>query len=195
MSLRSVRRPLLALLLSLMALLLAACAGQRARAPAVALPPLHLAPAALGQTLALQQRLVFSYGERRSTMDALLEADADEVRLAVQALGQTGVTLRWDGHTLQQQRAPWLPPQVRAERVLDDLQFALWPAAAVRAALPPGWTLVEEGDQRRLEQAGRPWLLLIRHDAAHQTLRNLAEGYALEIESAPMDATMDASGQ
>ena len=170
-------------------LLLAACAGARVRPPAIALPPLQLAPAALGQTLALQQRLVFSYGSHHSTMEALLEADASEVRLAVQALGQTGVTLRWDGHTLEQQRAPWLPPQVRGERVLDDLQFALWPAAAVRAALPPDWTLVEQGDERRLEHAGRAWLVLQTQDATHQRLRNLAEGYALDIESAPLDPT------
>jgi uncharacterized protein YbdZ (MbtH family) len=168
-------------------LLLAACAGARVRPPAIALPPLQLAPAALGKTLALQQRLVFSYGTHRSTMDALLEADANEVRLAVQALGQTGVTLRWDGHTLEQQRAPWLPPQVRGERVLDDLQFALWPAAAVRAALPADWTLVEQGDERRLEHQGRAWLVLQRRDDTHQNLRNLAEGYALDIESAPLD--------
>lgn len=170
-------------------LLLAACAGPRVRAPAIALPPLQLPPAALAQPLALQQRLVFRYGNHRSTLDALLEADADEVRLAVQALGQTGVTLRWDGRTLQQQRAPWLPPQVRAERVLDDLQFALWPAAAVRAALPAGWTLVEQDATRQLEHDGRAWLVLERHDASHQTLRNLAEGYALDIESAPLESS------
>lgn len=168
-------------------LLLAACAGARVRTPAIALPPLQLAPASLGKTLALQQRLVFSYGTHRSTMDALLEADAHEVRLAVQALGQTGVTLRWDGHRLEQQRAPWLPAQVRGERVLDDLQFALWPTDAVRAALPADWTVVEQGDERRLEHQGRAWLVLQRRDDTHQNLRNLAEGYALDIESAPLD--------
>lgn len=168
-------------------LLLAACAGLGMPRPAIELPPLRLAPAALGRSLALQQRLVFSYGEHRSTLDALLEADPDEVRLAVQALGQTGVTLRWDGHVLEQHRATWLPPQVRAERVLDDLQFALWPADAVRAALPAGWTVVEREGERRLEHEGRAWLVLERRDPQHQRLRNLAEGYALEIESAPLD--------
>lgn len=182
------QRLIVRILLLACALLLAACAGPRVRAPAIALPPLQLSPASLGQPLALQQRLVFSYGSHRSTLDALLEADASEVRLAVQALGQTGVTLRWDGHTLQQQRAPWLPPQVRGERVLDDLQFALWPADAVRAALPAGWALVEQGATRQLEHDGTPWLVLERHDASHQTLRNLAEGYALDIESAPLES-------
>jgi uncharacterized protein YbdZ (MbtH family) len=184
-----VRRLIVHALLLAGVLLLAACAGARVRAPAIALPPLQLSPASLGQSLALQQRLVFSYGSHRSTLDALLEADADEVRLAVQALGQTGVTLRWDGHALEQQRAPWLPPQVRGERVLDDLQFALWPADAVRAALPAGWTLVEGDTTRQLEHDGTPWLVLERHDAAHQTLRNLAEGYALDIESAPLESS------
>ncbi len=76
---------------------------------------------------------------------------------------------------------------MRGERVLDDLQFALWPAAAVRAALPADWTLVEQGDQRRLEHQGRAWLVLQRRDDTHQNLRNLAEGYALDIESASLD--------
>lgn len=168
-------------------LLMAGCASMRAPRPAIELPVLHLAPAALGRSLALQQRLVFSHGEHRSTLDALLETDEHEVRLAVQALGQTGVTLRWDGRVLEQHRAPWLPPQVRAERVLDDLQFALWPVAAVRAVLPAGWQVVEQGSERRLEHAGRAWLVLVQGDDGHQRLRNLAEGYALDIQSAPLD--------
>jgi hypothetical protein len=117
----------------------------------------------------------------------LLEADGSEVRLAVQAMGQTGVRMVWDGATLQQTRAPWLPPQVRGERVLDDLQFALWPVAAIRAALPAGWTLVETGGQRRLEQAGKAWLLLEPLPDGRVRLRNLVEGYELVIESLDME--------
>ncbi len=171
----------------LLCLLLAACASTRTPAPLVQLPTLRLPPSALPQPLQLQQRLQFRFGSHERELDALLEADGSEVRLAVQAMGQTGVRMVWDGATLQQTRAPWLPPQVRGERVLDDLQFALWPVAAIRAALPAGWTLVETGGQRRLEQDGKAWLLLEPLADGRVRLRNLAEGYELVIESLDME--------
>lgn len=163
------------------ALLLAACAP--APRPAVQLPPLRLSPAALGQPVSLQQQLHFQFGQQQRDLDALLEVDGEEVRLLVQAMGQSGVRLFWDGKTLRQQRAPWLPSTLRGERVLDDLQFALWPAAAIRAALPAGWQLNDDGQQRVLLQNGQPWLRLQRLESGRLQLENLAEGYRLEIDS------------
>lgn len=170
-----------------MALLLAACAGLPARQAPPALPRLHLAPAALGRPLAAQQHLLFSFGRQQRALQALLEVDADEVRLAVEALGQSGVRLRWDGRQLQERRAAWLPPQVRAERVLDDLQFALWPEAAIVAALPPGWQLLADARQRRLLHQGQVWLQ-VDYAAAAMHLDNQAEGYRLQIHSHELEA-------
>ncbi|MEG2804471.1 DUF3261 domain-containing protein [Stenotrophomonas sp.] len=175
------------LILILMLGLLASCASTRMPAPKVQLPALRLAPSALPEPLQLQQRLQFRFGSHERELDALLEADHDQVRLAVQAMGQTGVRMTWDGTTLEQTRAPWLPPQVRGERVLDDLQFALWPADAIRAALPPGWHLVDHGDTRRLEQGDTAWLMLDTDPDGRMRLRNLAEGYELMIESLDME--------
>jgi hypothetical protein len=169
-------------------LLLAACAVPKQDAPPrVELPALRLAPAALEQNIALEQRLVFERGQQRREFDTLLEIDASQVRLLVQAMGQSAVRLVWDGQHLQQRRAPWLPPQVRGERVLRDLQFALWPLAAVRAALPPGWQVAQEGLERRLlDTQGRVWLIVRSEgDWGNLRLRNLAEGYTLEVRSAP----------
>jgi hypothetical protein len=101
-------------------------------------------------------------------------------------MGQTGVRLQWDGQQLTQQRAPWLPPQVRAERVLDDLQFALWPTAAIAAALPADWQVSDDGQQRSLSRDGTVWLQLQRLDDGSVQLDNRAEGYALRIESIDM---------
>lgn len=168
-------------------LLLAACAsrGPMAR-PQVELPPLRLSPASLGKPLSLQQRLHFVFGAQQRDLDTLLEADPGEVRLLVQAMGQSGVRLGWDGKELQEQRAPWLPPAVRGERVLDDLQFALWPTEAIRAALPSGWTLQEHDGERSLQHDGQTWLRASGNaENGNATLENLAEGYRLEIESAP----------
>lgn len=155
--------------------------------PRVALPPLQLAPSALGGTLALQQRLLFSFGPERREMDALLEADANTVRLAVQAMARTGVTLVWDGNALQQTRADWLPAALRGERVLDDLQFVHWPEAAIRAALPAGWTLAVDthdgAPRRRLQRGGDTWLEA-RYPAPDTIeLDNRAEGYHLRVLS------------
>ena len=165
-----------------MAMLLGACA-HRAPTPSIALPSLQLAPAALGHELSVQQRLHFQFGRQQRDLDALLEVDAQEVRLAVQAMGQTGVRLQWDGHRLQEQRAAWLPPAVRSARVLDDLQFSLWPTDAVRAALPADWQLQDDGVTRRLSRDGHDWLVLTRVSPQRLQLDNRAEGYQLEIES------------
>ena len=101
-------------------------------------------------------------------------------------MGQTGVRLSWDGRALTQQRAPWLPPSVRAERVLDDLQFALWPADAIRAALPPAWTLHEQGHTRELLRGSEVWLSVETDEDGRMRLHNRAEGYRLEIVSMDM---------
>lgn len=170
------------LIVLLLCVLLAACATRPAR-PAVELPALRLAPSALGHELAVQQRLVFRFGTHLREVDALLEVDASEVRLAVQAMGRTGVSLQWDGKHLAEQRAPWLPAAVRGERVLDDVQFSLWPADAVRAVLPAGWELHEAGDVRELRRDGRAWLVRERTSATTLQVRNRADGYDLTIES------------
>lgn len=166
-----------------MLLALAACAHSPPRA-AVALPTLRLSPASLGGSLSLQQRLHFEFGAQQRDMDALLEADAVEVRLLVQAMGQSGVRLRWDGTRLEERRAPWLPAFVRGERVLDDLQFALWPGQAIREALDGDWSLEDDGRTRSLVHGGRAWLRATRLGPSGIRLENLAEGYRLDITTA-----------
>lgn len=168
--------------LLLMGLVLAACAT-RVPPSAVTLPALRLAPASLGHELAAQQHLVFRFGAHVRELDALLEVDAGEVRLAVQAMGRTGVRLQWDGKDLVEQRAAWLPSAVRGERVLDDVQFSLWPSDAIRAALPAGWELAERDGTRELRKDGRTWLQREQVDATTVRVRNEADGYELTIES------------
>ncbi len=182
------------LLCALMPLWLLACAhAPPASTKAVSapeLPRLRMTPAALGQSVSLQQRLEFRIGGQSRVLDGLLEVDAEAVRLVVQALGQPGVRLVWDGERLEQRRAPWLPSAVRGERVLDDLQFALWPAEAIRQVLPPGWSLRDDGRVRELEAGGHAWLVLERLDDRRLQLHNRAEGYSLLFTSAhPLPST------
>ena len=74
--------------------------------------------------------------------------------MGVVAMGQVAARLDWDGVTLTENRAPWWPQAVSGSRILSDLQLTLWPVAAIQAALPAGWRLVEAGDVRTLT-AGR----------------------------------------
>ncbi|MCX7564287.1 DUF3261 domain-containing protein [Xanthomonadaceae bacterium XH05] len=164
----------------LIALAVAGCA-QVVR-PHVALPVLQLAPSTLGYELAEQQRLVFHFGGERREMVALLEVDSTDVRLAVEVLGQTGVRLHWDGETLEERRASWLPPQVKSARVLDDIQFVLWPLDAIRSVLPTDWHVESGKNERRLVRKGAIWLAA-RYDGATVTLENVADGYRLEVQS------------
>lgn len=169
--------------LSVAAVLLAGCASHSAHAPFSELPALRLSPASLGHELALQQRLQVVVAGKSQTLDALLEVDAQELRLAVQALGQSALTLRWDGKTLQQQRADWLPPTLTGERVLFDLQLVYWPTAAIRATLPVGWSLLEANGQRHLLHSGTEIASVNYPADDHAVLQQLHDNYQLDITS------------
>ena len=164
--------------------LLAACASTPA-APrdAGAVPMLRLAPSALGKSLALQQRLEFRHGERRDTVDALVEADADAVRLVIHAQGQVALRLDWDGVTLQQTRADWLPAALSGERVLDDLQLVFWPAASIAAALPAPWRIEERDGERRIFDGDVPVVSITWSSPSQASLQQHRQGYQLAIHS------------
>jgi len=168
-------------------LLLTACASV-APPPRVLLPMLRLPPAALGRTLSLVQRLSVSRLDAPEAaaqgVDVLLEADAQGLRLAGFAFNQRVLTLAWDGQDVAVQRHAMLPAEVDTDRMLRDLSLVFWPAGAVRAALPPGWSLSEEASSRSLRWQGEA-LLTIAYTGgiALVELINQAEGYALRIES------------
>jgi hypothetical protein len=148
---------------------------------------LRLPPAAFGQPISLQQHLRVERDGRIDELDAALEVDAAELNLVGLALGQRVLTLHYDGRTLQSWRHPMLPAQVRSEDVLEDLQLTLWPADAIRRALPAGWHIEEDGLTRTLLKDGTP-VTVIRYDAEPRwsgkvELANLRYGYRLTIQS------------
>ncbi|MCV2350884.1 DUF3261 domain-containing protein [Paucibacter sp. Y2R2-4] len=174
-----------------LALLLAACAT-RPTAPS-RLPKLHLAPAELGRSLSLVQRLsVYRLDTPEAapqTVDVQLEADAGGLRLAGFALGQRILMLQWDGLQLRVQRHLMLPAEVDTDRMLRDLCLVFWPLEALRAHLPTGWTLEADAGQRLLLQEGRTVIRVgietLGSDGEKIELLNLVEGYRLLIESKP----------
>lgn len=161
-----------------------------ATTPKPAPPPefaLRLPPAALGAELALAQRISVVRAAERQGFDALLEADATEVRVAAVALGRRVASLRWDGAALEADVAAQVPPAITAQRILTDVQLAWWPAAAVRAGLPPGYTLDDTADTRAVLRGGTP-VVTLRYEGQppawrRVTLEHLERGYTLEIDS------------
>lgn len=164
---------------------LAGCARPRLPVPAEPFA-LRLSPASLGRELALQQRMTLTVASRSQQMDLALEADAQSVRLVVLAFGQTLARLEWDGRELKESRAPGWPPLVTGARVLGDVQLVHWPADAIRAALPPGWSLQADAAQRVLA-AGTTTMARVRYPAPGTAeLDQLAGHYRLRLESVPL---------
>ncbi|MCP3161478.1 DUF3261 domain-containing protein [Myxococcus qinghaiensis] len=177
-------------IVALLGLIACATPPPRRVAPEVALPMLSLAPAAFGASVSLAQRLSFAHdadpGGPRS-LEALVEIDAAALQLAGFALGQRVFTMQWDGAKLDEQRDARVPEQFQSRTVLRDIQYVYWPAASVRAALPPDWTLEDAPGLRVLRHAGKDWLT-VRYGgeprwAGRAELVNLAEHYRLTIES------------
>ena len=167
----------------LMSLVLAGLAGCATPPAAPTRPLLRLPPAALGRNLALQQQLLVHAGGQSRRIEVLLEADDQSVRLVLVNLGQTMARLDWDGRELVQTSVPGWPRAVSGEHVLSDLQLALWPAEAIRAALPSDWTL-ELRDGQRILRRGDQIAATVDYPApTHIDLVDRQQGYRIEIES------------
>jgi hypothetical protein len=173
------------------ALLCAACASF-VESPRIADGPipelsLRLPPALLGRELALNQRLRIDAGGGTVVIDALLEADARSVRLALLAFERLLARLEWDGTTLTEQLAPGYPAKVSAESVLSDLTLTLWPGEAVSEALSEGWSLDTTATSRELRWRGQPALRVRYHGTYRWVIEHLPHGYRLEVDSVPIE--------
>ncbi|HEY4072190.1 MAG TPA: DUF3261 domain-containing protein [Herbaspirillum sp.] len=196
--------PTLLLTLPILLLALAGCSSLRGTAAQAPKPPparlgLKLSPASLGQTLSLQQHMKVERAGRTDELDTALEIDPDQLTLVGLAFGQRVMTLEYDGKELKTWRHFMLPPQVRGEDVLEDMQLTLWPAQAIRAALPAGWDLRDSapvppgaGWQRILSFEGET-IMTIDYAGKQRwggqvVLNNLRYHYKLTITSAAGDA-------
>jgi hypothetical protein len=198
----NLRRITQVIMLTALAGMVSACA--LLQAPSEPVPLLQLAPAALGFEVSVAQRVTVSQpaprGEtsegipRSMSADAVLEVDAGSVRMAVLSLGQAMLRLEWDGKQLTQIHAPGWPDAVEAGQILNDVQLALWPAQAIRTALPEGWTLrdspatLNAPAQRWLAHDGHP-AVRVDYPSTQRTVmvhlnRHGQEAWRIEIESA-----------
>lgn len=182
-------RPLAIPGLVLLLTLLIGCASIPGR---IQLPELKLSPADFAGSVSLSQRLTVSALPATSApvskqLDAQLEIDPARVQLAGFALGQRVLTISWDGAVLTSQRHPMLPAEIKEQRVLRDIQLVYWPAAAIQAALPPGWSLNETAGSRSLLFHADPLIHITYQSsprwAGQAELRNIPEHYRLIIDS------------
>lgn len=179
---RNMRKAYIALIAAL------ALSGCASAPPAPARLGLRLAPATLGESISVQQRLEVERGGSVNTLDVALEIDPSRLELVGMAFGQRVLTLSYDGKELSSWRHVMLPSQLRAEDVLEDVQLTLWPAAALRASLGQGWSIEEAGLRRTLSKDGAD-VIVIDYSGPTRwqgkvVLRNLRYDYRLTIESA-----------
>jgi hypothetical protein len=175
--------------LGLTVVLASACAApsQRARLG------LSLSPGALGTSISVQQHLIIEREEHVADFDVALEIDEDEINMVGMALGRRVLTLHFDGKRLDIWRDPMVPPQLRGEDVLEDLQLTLWPIETIREALPNGWQ-IEENDRRRgLFWNGNLVTLIYYSDkprwSGEVVILNFLYHYKLTIVTALQDAS------
>jgi hypothetical protein len=180
-------------MLALMAIALAGCSSaplppaapaRTAVTPNMHLPMLALPPAALGCSVALQQRLTArSPQQSEQVLEALLEVDAQTVRVALFHMGQRMGTITWDGRQLDQQLSRWWPAQLVPAQILSDLQLALWPLDAVQKALPLPWSVEIFDSGRRLSHKHEEHVLVKKMGQDVFAIHYLQAGWSLTVES------------
>jgi uncharacterized protein DUF3261 len=168
---------------------LASCAAFASRPadPGMFLIP----PRAAGRAISVTQTVrVERAGAPTFEVLAVVELDAHWLRVA--ALGPLGnriLLLEWDGSAYHEERDPQVPADFPLELVLRDLELALFPASAVREALPSrGWAL-EETPQRRVLFLDKKPVIAIDYSAQDHfrcniEFRHLTLGYAIHIQPA-----------
>lgn len=110
------------------ALLLAGCATRIQHAPAIPLA----SPSDLSARAATQV-IHAVHGGRQMTLSTAIQLDAAGLKVVgLTATGQRLFTASFDGSTVSAQKSAFVPDSVDPERVLADVQLALWPLPAVQ---------------------------------------------------------------
>ncbi len=136
--------------LALIVLLLAACAqlappaSPAATSPAGIVPPSFAPPDALSPRSA-SQVIHAAYGSRVATLRTAVQIDAAGLTVVgVTATGMRLFTASFDGKQVAAERGPFVPKEISPERVLADMQLALWPLASLQGAYAGSGQTVSE---------------------------------------------------
>jgi hypothetical protein len=178
--------------LATIAVLLGACAHVETVQRAPEIFPV-LAPSTLGAERSAQQVLNVSYRDQEATLSVVLDVTPTHLKaIGLSAVGVRLFTIDYDGERLQTEKLPGLPEQIDAQRMLADLQLALWPLTALQAATSNTTYSIGEpsAGTRRVKRSGKlyeevhyagndPW-------SGKLWLSNYEFGYSIAVESAPL---------
>lgn len=193
---RALRSPLYG---ALAALWLAGCSTVPMAPSADQRPTLQLSPHSLPEAFEVVQRMQVQRNGQVRSFDALLEADQQQLQLAILQLSQTIAVLQWDGQQLQTRLAPGWPKVIEPEKLLSDLQYVWWPYPAVAAAMPVGWQLTEANGKREVVHLGVSVLGIqaqrLGADSARIELSDPVAAYTvtLSVQGAVPSFAMDAA--
>src|SRR4051794_36099730 len=94
-----------------------------------------LAPPDAVGTRSASQVIHAAYGARQVVLRTAVETAPGRLDVVgVTATGQRVFSAHYDGTTIDAQKSLFVPDKLDPERVLADMQLALWPLAAVQAA-------------------------------------------------------------
>ena len=94
-----------------------------------------LAPPDAVGTRSASQVIHAAYGARSVVLRTAIESAPGKLDVVgVTATGQRVFSAHYDGTSIDAQRSAFVPDQLDPERVLADMQLALWPLPAVQAA-------------------------------------------------------------
>lgn len=153
-----------------------------------------LSPASYGSTAQFQQTVFLAHGTDEYSLQCAVGVDTQQLTVrAYSALGQRVFAVHLRDGQLQTDVSPMGPQNLPAQRIVGDLQFALWPLAALQTALSgTAWSAEESRPGlRRLRHDGR--LYAERHEGLAAAgvqrwwLSNLRHGYSLDITSERVD--------
>ncbi|WP_439136222.1 DUF3261 domain-containing protein [Pseudomaricurvus sp.] len=138
---------------AMLIVLLAACSSWPSRHQLPELP--LLSPASLGQQWQLTQSVsiapLSAATDNRQPQTLLAAWSVTEERLDLAGLtlmGQTLLTLSYDGDNFSESTSPLLPDEVSGRDILTQIQLAYWPVDVIQKALAGSdWTLEATGDR------------------------------------------------
>ncbi len=153
-----------------------------------------LSPASFGGRITANQQLRAMHGEREFAVECAV--DIDPARILVVGLLPAGpplFTVSYDGERVTADSPRQVPPALSPERMLNDLQLAFWPTAALEHAFAGTEWRVTEPDSltRRLLRSGA--LVAEVHYPGPDRWRgrswlvNLVDGYSIAIDSTDVD--------
>lgn len=181
-------------LLAAFGLALAACTTAPVAPPAAAASWPLLAPATLGAAVTATQRLRAIHADREISVECALDIDAGRILLVgLLPAGPRLFTVKYDGQRVEAQSSRALPAALSPERMLNDLQLAFWPLAALEAAFArSAWRVVQPDPRTRRLLRGDTLVAEVHYagpDPWHGRvwLANFVADYSIAIDSAGVD--------